>query len=75
MLGFCASSMVKNPLANVGEAGSILGSGRSPGEGKYNPLQYSCLGNPMDRGACQAIVHGAQRVGHNLVSIQPQVQH
>ena len=37
--------------------GSIPGSGRSPGEGSGNPLQYSCLGNPMDRGAWQAIVH------------------
>ena len=43
--------MVKNPLANAGDMGSIPGLGRSPGEGKGNPLQYSCLGNPMDRGA------------------------
>ena len=53
--------MVKNPPANVGEAGSILGSGRSPGEGNGNPLQYSCLGNPMDRGAWQATVHGGTK--------------
>ena len=45
--------MVKNLPANVGNAGSIPGSGRFPGEGNGNPLQYSCLGNPMDRGACR----------------------
>ena len=52
--------MVKNPPANAGDvrdAGSILGSGRSPGGGHGNPLQYSFLENPMDRGAWQAIVH------------------
>ena len=43
-------SVVKNPPANAGDAGSIPGSGRSPGEGNGNPLQYPCLGNPMDRG-------------------------
>ena len=53
--------MVKNLLANardLREAGSIPGSGRSPGEVLSNPLQYSCLENPMDRGAWQATVHG-----------------
>ena len=52
--------VVKNPPANAGDlrdVGSIPGSGRSPGEGHRNPLQYSCLGNPMDRGAWQATVH------------------
>ena len=52
--------MVKNPPANAGEtgnAGSIPGSGRSPGGGQGNPLQFSCLENPMDRGAWRAIVH------------------
>ena len=48
--------MVKNPLAKAGDAGSIPGSGGSPGEGNSNPLQYSSLGNSMDRGACQATV-------------------
>ena len=43
-------SMVKNPPANAGDAGLILASGRSPGEGNGNPLQYSFLGNPMNRG-------------------------
>ena len=41
--------MVKNPPVNAGDAGSIPGSGRSPGEANGNPPQYSCLGNPMDR--------------------------
>ena len=50
--------MVKESSANTGDVGSIPGSGRSPGEGNGDPLQYSCLGNPMDRGAWQATVHG-----------------
>ena len=52
--------MVKNLLANAGDArytASIPGSGRSPGVGNGNPLQYSCLKNPIDRGALQATVH------------------
>ena len=53
--------MVKNWPANAGDAGSIPGSGRSPGGGNGNPLQYSCLGNPMDRGALQARVHGVAK--------------
>ena len=51
LLGFPGGSVVKNPLTNAGDEGLILGSGRSPGEGNGNPLQYSCLENPMDRGA------------------------
>ena len=47
--------------AKVGNAGSIPGSGRSPGEGNGNSLQYSCLGNPMDVGAWQATVHGVAK--------------
>ena len=50
--------MVKNPLDNVGDAGSIPGLGRSPVEGNGEALQYSCLGNLTDRGAWWAIVHG-----------------
>ena len=50
--------MVKNPPANARDAGSIPGSGRYPGEGNGNPLQYSCLENLTDRGAWWAIVHG-----------------
>ena len=46
--------------ASIGDPGSISGSGRSPGEGNGNPLQYSCLENPMDGGAWQATVHGSQ---------------
>ena len=49
--------LVKNPPANVGDMGSIPGVGRSPGGGNGNPLQYSCLENPMDRGAWRATVH------------------
>ena len=50
--------MVKNPPANAGDVGLIPGSGRSPGKGNDNPLQYSCLENPFDRGAWRATVHG-----------------
>ena len=53
--------MIKNPPANAGDPGSIPGSGRSPGEGNGNPLRYSCLENPMDRGAWWAIVHGVAK--------------
>ena len=49
--------MVKNPPANAGGVGLIPVSGRAPREGNGNPLQYSCLGNPMDRGAWQATVY------------------
>ena len=51
-------SVVKNPPVKAGDLDLIPGSGRSPGEGNGNPLQYSCLKNPMDRGAWQAAVHG-----------------
>ena len=52
------AQLVKNPPASAGDVSSIPGSGRSPGEGNGNPLQYSCLENPKDRGAWQATVHG-----------------
>ena len=65
------AQLVKNLPANAGDLGSIPGSGRSPGEGNGNPLQYSCLENPMDRGAWQATVHGVARVRHDLVSKPP----
>ena len=55
MLGFPGGSEVKESASNAGEPGSIPGLGRSAGEGNGNPLQYSCLEDPMDRGACQAI--------------------
>ena len=59
---------VKNSPANAGDnrdMGLISGLGRSPGGGHDNPLQYSCLENPMDRGAWWATVHGLHRIGHN----------
>ena len=61
MWGACCGAVVKNLPADVVDArnaGSIPGSGRSPGGGNGNPLQYPCLGNPMDRGAWWAVVHG-----------------
>ena len=53
--------MVKNRPANAGDVSSIPGSGRSPGGGNGNPLQYSCLEHPMERGARQATVHGVAK--------------
>ena len=53
--------MAKNPPANAGVADSISGLGRPPEEGNGNPHQFSCLGNPMDRGAWQATVHGVTK--------------
>ena len=55
------ASVVKNLPANAGDPGWIPGSGRSPGEGNGNPLQYSSLETPMARGDCQAIVLGSQK--------------
>ena len=55
---FPGGTVVKNLLASAGDVGSIPGLGRFPGGGKGNPLQYSCLENPMDRGAWWATVHG-----------------
>ena len=63
--------VVKNPPAAAGDAKDtslIPGLGRSPGEGNGNPLHYSCLENPMDRGAWQATVYGVTRVKHDLVT-------
>ena len=59
--GFSSDSAVKNLPAKAGDAGLILGLGRSLGGGNGYPLQYSCLGNPRDRGAWQAIAHGVAR--------------
>ena len=61
-MGFPSASVVKNLPANPGDMGLISGSGKSPGEGNGNPLQYSCLENPMDRGAWQATVHDVAKV-------------
>ena len=59
--GFPGGSVVKDPPESAGDLGSIPGSGRSPGGGNGNPLQYSCLENAMDRGAWQATVHGVSK--------------
>ena len=64
ILDFSGSSVVKDLPASVGDvkdSGSIPESGRSPKEGNGNPLQHSCLENPMDRGACWATVHGGTK--------------
>ena len=58
------SSVGRASTCNAGDLGSIPGSGSSPGEGNSNPLQHSCLENPMDRGAWQATVHRIARVRH-----------
>ena len=58
LLRFPGGLVVKNPPANAGDTGLIPGLGRSPGGGHGNPLQYSCLENPMDREAWRATVHG-----------------
>ena len=74
------AQLVKNPPAtqesvcSAGDPGLIPGSGRSPGEGNSNPLQYSCLGNSMDRGEWWATVRGVARVGHDLALNQESVQ-
>ena len=60
-MGFLGGSLVKNLPASAGDSGSYTGSGRSPGGGNGNPLQYFCLGNPMDRGAWQATVQGVAK--------------
>ena len=60
-MGSPGGSVVKNPPANAGNVGSIPASGRSPKEGNGNPIQYSCLGNPMDRGAWWTIVRGVSK--------------
>ena len=60
-MGFPDGSDSKESTYNVGDPGSIPGLERSPGEGNGNPLQYSCLGNLMDRGAWRAMVRGAAK--------------
>ena len=71
------AQLVKNPPAmqdiacSAGDEGSVPGLGRSPGGQHDNPLQYSCLENPMDRGAWWAIDRGVRRVGHNLATKPP----
>ena len=70
-VGFPCSSVGKESACNAEDPGSIPGSGRSPGEGNGNPLQYSCLENPMERRAWQATVHRVIRVGHDLGTKPP----
>ena len=60
-MGFPGGSVVKNSPANAGDKGSIADPGRCPRKGNGNPLQYSCLGSPMDRGAWWAAVHGVAK--------------
>ena len=67
---FPRSSVPKESACSAGDLGLIPGSGRFLGEGNGNPLQYSCLENPMDRGAWRATVHGVAKVGHDL-AIKP----
>ena len=64
-MDFPCSSVGKESACNIGDLGLIPGLGRSPGGGHGNPLKYSCLENPMDRGTWWATVHGVARVGHN----------
>ena len=68
VMGFLGTSVSKESAWSAGDTGLIPGSGRSPGEGNGNPLKYSCLENPMDRGAWQVIVHRVARVGCDLVT-------
>ena len=64
-MGFPGVSVITNPPAKAGDTGSVPGSARSSGKGNCNSLQYSCLGNPKDRGAYRATVHGVlKKVGH-----------
>ena len=67
-MGFLHSSVGKESACSAEDPGSIPGLERSPGEGNGNPLQFSCLENPMDRGAWKATGHGVTRVGHDLVT-------
>ena len=67
ILGFPGGSVVKSSPASAGDAGSILGLGRSPGEGNGNSLQYSCLENSMDRGAWWNSIHGVKKGQTRLI--------
>ena len=69
-LGFPGGSDGKESAHNAGDLGLISGSGRFPGEGNGNALQYSCLENSMDRGAWRATVHGVPSVRHDLATKQ-----
>ena len=66
MMDFPGGSDSKASAYNAGDLGSIPGSGKSPGEGNGSPRQYSCLGNPTDRGAWSATVHGVAKVSDTI---------
>ena len=70
-MSFPCSSVGKESACNAGDLGSIPGLGRFPGEGNGNPLQYSCLENPMDREAWWATFYGVARVEYNLATKPP----
>ena len=69
--GFPGRLVGEESACTAGDSRFIRGSGRSPGEGNGNPLQYSCLENPRDRRTLQATVHGVPRVGHDLATKPP----
>ena len=68
---FPCSSVGKQTACSAGDQGSISGLGRFPGEGNGDPLHYSCLENPMDRGVWQATVHWVAKVGHDPATKPP----
>ena len=72
-MGFPGGSESKESACNAGDLSSIPGLGRSPGAGNGNPLQYSCLGNPMDRGAWRASVPGVAKSWTRLSKQQQEV--
>ena len=72
---FQVALVVKNPSANAGDMGSIPELGRSPGGGHRNPLQYPCLENPMDRGACLALVQRVAKSQTRLKWLSTHAQH
>ena len=73
-MGFPGGSDGKESACNAGDLGSIPGLGRYLGEGNGYPLQFSCLENPVDRGACWAPVHGVVRVRRDLATEQQQLR-
>ena len=74
-MGFPGGSVAKESTCNAADPDLIPGWGKSPGEGHSDPLLYSCLENPMDRGTSWATVHGVTRVGHNLVIKLPHINY
>ena len=73
VFGFPGGSVVKSSPASAGDVGPIPGSGRAPGEGNGNPIQYSCLGNPMDRGSLVGYSpQGCKKVSYYLRTRQQQ---